>query len=273
MLDRKYSKAKICIEVIGVIAGIVTILSFINGLSPFESPKEPIITYFEINPETIVPGDRTTLIWSVSDATDVIITPGIGKVALSGSISVSPVESTTYTLTATNKAGENSVIRVVTVEENKLAHNSADIDNSNTGSYKLEASTPVLIEPEIEITYPSNKSIVNQNDRVIGTAKNVPDESHIWILGYSYYTANYYPRSESESIPQNGEWSVPIEVGGDDESGQEFAIIVMLANTEADKKFKDYVINCNRNKNWPGIVEGEIPSGAKEYYRVIVTRK
>src|SRR5215467_1613500 len=51
------------------------------------------------NPNTIDKGQSTTLTWQTSNATDASI-EGIGAVQLNGSQSVSPTESTTYTLTA-----------------------------------------------------------------------------------------------------------------------------------------------------------------------------
>jgi len=47
-------------------------------------------------------GDSVNLSWVVTDASTVMINQGIGNVALTGSTSVSPITTTTYTLTATN---------------------------------------------------------------------------------------------------------------------------------------------------------------------------
>jgi len=55
--------------------------------------------------EKIVYGDSTTLSWSFVDATSVTIDNGIGEVSGSGSIPVSPTETTTYTITATGPWG------------------------------------------------------------------------------------------------------------------------------------------------------------------------
>ena len=51
------------------------------------------------NPNTIDKGGSTTLTWQTSNATDVSI-DGVGAVQPSGSQSVTPADSTTYTLTA-----------------------------------------------------------------------------------------------------------------------------------------------------------------------------
>jgi len=73
----------------------------------------PDINHFSVTPSSIDEGDSATLTWDVSNATSVSIDEGIGSVAASGTESVSPSETTGYTLTATNSAG--SVHKTVTL--------------------------------------------------------------------------------------------------------------------------------------------------------------
>ena len=73
----------------------------------------PKVNYFTADPTAIYAGDYTTLSWSVSNATSINISPGIGLVSSVGSTLVSPGESISYTLTATNAAG--SVNRTISV--------------------------------------------------------------------------------------------------------------------------------------------------------------
>ncbi len=65
----------------------------------------------------IVSGNNSTLNWSVSGDANVTINPEIGNVELIGSKIVRPTTNTTYTITAWNEAGNDSVTRVVTVEQ------------------------------------------------------------------------------------------------------------------------------------------------------------
>jgi RHS repeat-associated protein len=69
------------------------------------APGAPVITSFDANPSTIRAGSSTTLSWSTTNASAVVINNGIGAVAASGSIDVAPVANTTYTLTAGNGSG------------------------------------------------------------------------------------------------------------------------------------------------------------------------
>lgn len=92
-----------CIIVVSVL------MTGCDGVAP------PIVNIFSANPSTINPGESSTLTWSVSDADTVTITPGVGPVDLSGSTSVSPAVTTTYTLIATNSAGSVTATTTVTV--------------------------------------------------------------------------------------------------------------------------------------------------------------
>jgi len=75
----------------------------------------PVIAYFSANPPVIGAGGWTTLSWSVSNATQIMVMPGIGQVAASGSTNVSPSTTTSYTLTATNPSGYHQMTMTVTV--------------------------------------------------------------------------------------------------------------------------------------------------------------
>lgn len=78
----------------------------VSGISPPPTPSGlPVINYFTASPPIISSGGFTTLSWNVSNATSVTIDNGIGSVAASGSMIVSPAASTNYTLTATNAYG------------------------------------------------------------------------------------------------------------------------------------------------------------------------
>jgi hypothetical protein len=57
------------------------------------------------DPEIILLGDSSTLSWDSSDVETCTIEPGIGPVAANGSITVSPTETTVYTITATDPVG------------------------------------------------------------------------------------------------------------------------------------------------------------------------
>ena len=94
---------------------LLVILSACNGISP----TVPVINSFTADSTNIEEGEIVTLSWSVTDAVTVILNPGNLIVALSGSTSVTPTETTTYTLTAT-KGAESSTASVTVIVEKTL---------------------------------------------------------------------------------------------------------------------------------------------------------
>lgn len=82
--------------------------------APAPPPAKPAIQ-FSAEPATIERGQSATLRWSVSDATDVSIAPGVGTVDARGDRQVSPNDTTTYTLTAKGPGGSESATTTVTV--------------------------------------------------------------------------------------------------------------------------------------------------------------
>ena len=73
--------------------------------APSPSVALPVVNSFTASPSSITVGSSATLSWNVSNATSVTIDQGVGAVGSSGTTSVSPAATTTYTLTATNAAG------------------------------------------------------------------------------------------------------------------------------------------------------------------------
>jgi hypothetical protein len=75
----------------------------------------PRIDRFSANPLNIAAGAVSTLVWQVENATTVSISPNPGSVGLVGTQDVSPTQTTTYTLTATNSFGKVSATVTVNV--------------------------------------------------------------------------------------------------------------------------------------------------------------
>lgn len=73
----------------------------------------PQIERFSAEPRTIQPGESTTLSWATVNATRVTIAPDAGDQPAVGTLTVSPMVTTTYVLTASSDVG--SVSREVTV--------------------------------------------------------------------------------------------------------------------------------------------------------------
>jgi hypothetical protein len=77
-------------------------------------PPAPVIS-LRADPGTVEKGHAVTLIWTSTNATTLDLEPGGGHVAVAGSTSLSPVDSTTYTLTATGPGGTRTATAYVAV--------------------------------------------------------------------------------------------------------------------------------------------------------------
>ena len=83
--------------------------------TPVPPPPAPAPTaMLTANPNAIVAGQASTLTWKTDFASDVSI-DGIGKVDPSGSMKVTPTESTTYRLVAKNDSGMKDATARITV--------------------------------------------------------------------------------------------------------------------------------------------------------------
>jgi peptidoglycan-associated lipoprotein len=80
---------------------------------PPPAPAAPTAS-LSANPNTLDPGQPTTLTWQTTNATDVNI-DGIGPVGASGSRQVTPIQSTTYHLVAKGSGGTQDATARVTV--------------------------------------------------------------------------------------------------------------------------------------------------------------
>ncbi|MBU4154499.1 MAG: hypothetical protein KKD63_16635 [Proteobacteria bacterium] len=119
-------------------------------------PAIPPVVGISANPATIMIGETFTLSWSASNTTSCVIEPGIGSVALSGSMPISLGATTTYTITATGPAG--TATSSVTVYANALVVPTVALSatpeviqagGSTTLNWSSTNAVSVVIEPGI----------------------------------------------------------------------------------------------------------------------------
>jgi len=98
-----------CLSVLFLLAAIMT-LGACNKKKPVAPPPPPPpppaapTASLSASPDTINPGQSSTLSWQTTNATDVTI-DGIGKVDATGQRTVTPSQSTTYHLVARGAGG------------------------------------------------------------------------------------------------------------------------------------------------------------------------
>jgi len=118
-------------------------------------PPEIIIARFTATPDRITRGGSSLLEWNVEGATDISISPEIGTVQRAGSRTVSPNDTTTYTLTAraTGIPDRTATVTVnvgTVVSDPRIVRFEATPTNiisgeSSTLSWTTEGSTRVTI--------------------------------------------------------------------------------------------------------------------------------
>ena len=124
----------------------------IAEVEAFEAPL-PVISSFVTDAGNITAtGDpalpsQATLSWQVGNATSVSISQGIGTVGLNGTRVVSPSETTTYVLTATNASGSSTAAVTVGVDQPVIPPTISEFLTSNAAGLEDQfGETPDWIE-------------------------------------------------------------------------------------------------------------------------------
>lgn len=106
----------------------------VPAATPAETPPPPgppTCTLTAV-PATVTQGQSVTLSWSTNDATELNLKPGLGSQQAEGSTSVTPAESTTYTLSLTGAGGAGECNARVTVTP--ATPPGASVQESNLGA-------------------------------------------------------------------------------------------------------------------------------------------
>lgn len=111
---------RVCL--LGAFAAAILIVGCGKKVTPPPTPPpapppaaQPTVT-LQANPTAIKAGESSTLSWSSTNATQLTIAPSVGAVAPEGKTTVTPGESTTFTITASGPGGSADASVRVTVE-------------------------------------------------------------------------------------------------------------------------------------------------------------
>ena len=115
------------------------------------NPVPPPVIDFSAYPDSILLGESAVLVWETSNADIIEIDQGVGMVVDNGSMTVLPIETTTYTLTATGPGGRVSARETVTVVKTPrvglvLSDTELDYGESATLSWSAEGYDTVFIK-------------------------------------------------------------------------------------------------------------------------------
>ncbi|MES1258410.1 MAG: OmpA family protein [Acidobacteriota bacterium] len=106
------------------------------------SSGRPVVAEFSAEPSSIERGQSAQLRWSVTGATEVSINRGIGTIPATGSRGVTPVETTSWTLTANGPGGTttaNATISVTAPAPAVIAPPPSNTGNKGTVESRLQS--------------------------------------------------------------------------------------------------------------------------------------
>jgi hypothetical protein len=128
---------------------------------------------------------------------------------------------------------------------------------------------------QITVTYPLVGAEVSSQEIVSGTTLGASDK--IWVLVHTFYgkwfPQSYYPCvGDDTRLNNSGGWSVQSVLGGDQDKGMPFDVVVVLANQEANQ-ILDAKQKHDCQAGYTGYLTIELPQGISEKYRMRVIRK
>jgi len=148
-----------------------------------------------------------------------------------------------------------------------LVNPQAQIEQVEVGD-KLQVEYPV---ESIQIISPINGDSVNCRILTMGV---YPDshEKDIWVL-LKPSDGKYYPQSDhtNTSYKRDGEWQVITRFGGD--KGELYDIIAYETDAAASQFFSSTIQSWKDSLSYPGLEIEELPSGAIEVDRIVVSLK
>ena len=148
-----------------------------------------------------------------------------------------------------------------------LVNPQTQIEQAAVGN-KKQVQYPV---EKIEIISPLEGDSVECRILTMGV---YPDshEKDIWVL-LKPSDDKYYPQSDhtNTSYKRNGEWQVITRFGGD--KGEEFDIIAYETDASASQFFSTTIQNWKDSLAYRGLEMEELPPGAVEVDRIVVTLK
>ena len=132
----------------------------------FRNTLDPsLISKFTLSSESIESGGQSELSWDIPDAETISIAPGIGDVSGLSTVQVSPVETTTYTLTATRGALVETEELTLLVDEVPQISSFAASDEAVLAGEEVQLSWEVNGAETISIT--GVDPVIGQSARVI----------------------------------------------------------------------------------------------------------
>ena len=113
--DQFFRAAKLNMD--GTVAVQRAMQNFEGVLAEVKPPASAPEVTLHAEPGSVEKGHSVALVWTSSNATSLDLEPGVGKVAAAGGMSLTPSDSTSYTLTAAGPGGTKTATAFVTVTQ------------------------------------------------------------------------------------------------------------------------------------------------------------
>jgi hypothetical protein len=180
----------------------------------------PSVVNFVATPETITAGQNTNLIWVVTGAESVIIEPGLGKMAPSGTYIISPTNTTIYTLIATGHSDNISksvtvIVNPIVKIEEPIVKPPEPISDNKSDSCPIPVDVSFTVFPD-QVALGEQRSLLRWSVKGVDRVHIVPDIGDVAAEGnygiMPKITTTYVLTAETESCVINK--SVTINVTG-----------------------------------------------------------
>jgi len=123
----------------------------------------------------------------------------------------------------------------------------------------------------VQVLSPVEGDSVSCRILTMGVYPNSHDKD-IWVL-LKPSDDKYYPQSDhtNTSYKRNGQWQVITRFGGD--KGESFHIVIYETDSLASQYFSSTIQNWKNSLSYPGLELEELPTGANEVERIVVSLK
>ncbi|MCL2312887.1 MAG: hypothetical protein FWC41_10465 [Firmicutes bacterium] len=121
-----------------------------------------------------------------------------------------------------------------------------------------------------QVSFTSHKTgsvVTSQQITVEGTANNVPDDGHVWILVQRAGFNGWYPQGRGERLPQEN-WTCIVFLGETDLDKGKYDIAVVVVNDEVHRKLAIWVQTAEREGKYPAI---DFPVVIGSNYQAFIT--
>lgn len=255
ILDNVKTLWKSLPEVLKLLGTILSIAIALKVLFPASAVG---INSFGSSPEIIEPGEVSVLSWDVSGADNVTMEPGIGAVNSSGSLSISPSETTTYKLIASGDGKENVAMCTVTVEGESLLISSFDASPTSIRSgesavlnWHVSGASNVTIEPDIGTVEPSGT--LNVSPSATTSYKLTASNGEKEDVAYCTVTVEENPLPPEKNMTSEEENTLPS--AGDQSAQEEEPTSEDLTSEDSTSKDLPSIVSFNADND--AIEKGE----------------